>query len=247
MNNEELVARIQAGDHNSMIVLWYQVEKFIAWKAQRIMPSLGESTVIEVDDLIQAGYFALVSAVATYTPGESEFIKWLSFYLQTAFAEAARYRTEKMRKDPSKSAVSLDRRLTDDSDTTIGDTVPDQNAVEAIEGVEDKLWHEQLRKELECVLNEIPEKYGGVLRMRFFEGKTLDFIAQEQRVTRERVRQLENKGIKELRRPHNKNRLRSFLEFDYYGGTGLTTFQQTGMSVQERYLLRKEKEGLTDK
>lgn len=247
MNNEELVARIQAGDQNSMIVLWYQVEKFIAWKAQRIMPTLGESTVIEVDDLIQAGYFALVSAVATYTPGESEFVKWLSFYLQTAFAEVAGYRTEKMRKEPSKSAVSLDRRLTDDSDTTIGDTVPDQTAIEAIEGVEDKLWHEQLRNALEDILNEIPEQYGDVVRMRFFEGKSLDCISQERGLTRGRIRQLECKGIKELRRPHNKNRLRSFFEFDFYGGTGLTAFQQTGISVQERYLMRKEKEGLTDK
>lgn len=83
MSNEELVARIQAGDQNGMTELWYQVEKFIAWKAQRIMPTLGESTVIEVDDLIQTGYFALVSAVATYSPGEGEFVKWLSYYKET--------------------------------------------------------------------------------------------------------------------------------------------------------------------
>ena len=241
MSNEELVARIQAGDQNGMTELWYQVEKFIAWKAQRIMPTLGESTVIEVDDLIQAGYFALVSAVATYSPGEGEFVKWLSYYLQTAFAEAAGYRTEKMRKDPSKCAVSLDRPIADDSDTTMGEIVPDQLATAAMETIEDNLWHEQLRKALEDILNEIPEKYGDVVRMRFFEGKTLGSISQEQNVTRERVRQLEHKGIKEMRRPKNKNRLKPFIEFDYFGGTGLTAFRQTGMSVQERYLVRKEK------
>lgn len=69
----------------------------------------------------------------------------------------------------------------------------------------------------------------------------MDSISQEQNVTRERVRQLEYKGIKEMRRPQNKNRLKPFIEFDYFGGTGLTTFRQTGMSVQERYLVRKEK------
>lgn len=31
------------------------------------------------------------------------------------------------------------------------------------------------------------------------------------------------------------------IEFDYFGETGLTAFRQTGMSVQERYLVRKEK------
>ena len=241
MSNEELVAKIQAGDQNRMTELWYQVEKFIAWKAQRIMPTLGESTVVEVDDLIQAGYFALVSAVATYKPGEGAFVKWLSFYLQTAFAEAAGYRTEKMKKDPARYAVSLDQPIADDSDTTMGEIVPDQIATAAMESIEDNLWHEQLQKALEDVLNEIPEKYGDVVRMRFFEGKTLDTISQEQNVTRERVRQLEHKGIKEMRRPQNKNHLKPFIEFDYFGGTGLTTFRQTGMSVQERYLVRKEK------
>ena len=119
-----------------------------------------------------------------------------------------------------------------------GQPVSDANECTCIE---DNLWHEQLRKALEDVLNEIPEKYGDVVRMRFFEGKTLDTISQEQNVTRERVRQLEHKGIKEMRRPQNKNRLKPFIEFDYFGGTGLTTFRQTGMSVQERYLVRKEK------
>lgn len=241
MNNEELVARIQAGDHNGMTQLWYQVEKFIAWKAQRIMPTLGESTVIEVDDLIQTGYFALVSAVATYSPAEGKFVKWLSFYLKTAFAEAAGYRTGKMRKNPEKCAVSLDRPIADDSDTTLGEVVPDQLSTAAMESIEYNLWHEQLRQALEDVLNEIPEKYGNVVRMRFFEGKTFDSISREQNVTREWVRQLEHKGIKEMRRPKNMNRLKPFIEFDYFGGTGLTAFRRTGMSVQERYIVQREK------
>lgn len=61
------------------------------------------------------------------------------------------------------------------------------------------------------------------------------------------MRQLESRWIKELCHPHNKNRLRLFLELDFYRRTGLTAFQQAGMSVQERYLLRKEKEGLMHK
>ena len=241
MSNEELVARIQAGDQNGMTELWYQVEKFIAWKAQRIMPTLGESTIIEVDDLIQAGYFALVAAVATYSPSKGEFVKWLSYYLQTAFAETAGYRTEKMRKDPTKCAVSLDRPLADDSDTTMGEIVPDQLAAAAMENIEDNLWHEQLRKVLENVLNEVPELYRDIVKMRYFEGKTLNSISKEQNISREQVRHLERKGIKEMRRPENKNRLKPFFEFDYYAGTGLTTFRRTGMSVQEIYLVKKEK------
>lgn len=247
MSNEELVAKIQAGDQNRMTELWYQVEKFIAWKAQRIMPTLGDSTVIEVDDLIQAGYFALVSAVATYKPGEGAFVKWLSFYLQTAFAEAAGYRTEKMQKEPTKHAVSLDQPIADDSDTTMGEIVPDQIATARMDSIEESVWREQLRQVEQSLIDGLHWEQRTAIQNHYFQGQSYEQCAATMGVTLGRLRTFMTNGIKELRRSHNKNRLKPFLEFDYYGGTGLTAFQQTGMSVQERYLVRIEKTGLTDK
>ena len=41
MSNEELALAIQSGETERMGELWEQVEKFIAWNAQRVMPTLG--------------------------------------------------------------------------------------------------------------------------------------------------------------------------------------------------------------
>lgn len=64
-------------------------------------------------------------------------------------------------------------------------------------------------------------------------------------VDRERVRQLENKAIRKLREPKLSCRLRPFYDFNVYSGTGVAAFRRSGMSVQERYLIRQERKAAT--
>lgn len=237
MSNEELVEAIQSGENERMGELWAQIEKFIAWKAQRIMTTMDKSSTIEVDDLIQSGYFALVAAVKSYKAGDGPFLKWLSYYLKTAFAETAGYRTAKMQNDPMRYALSMDYPIGEDSDNTFGDIVPDPDAGAPMDAIEDGLWNEQLHAALDTALDAIPPQYSDVVRMRFYEGKALEEISQEIKVSRERVRQLENKGIKLLRGSEHACKLYPFYEFDFYCGTGLQTFRNRGMSVQEQYLI----------
>lgn len=237
MSNEELVAAIQSGESEHMGELWEQIEKFIAWKAQRIMTTMDESATIEVSDLVQSGYFALVAAVKSYKAGDGPFLKWLSYYLKTAFAETAGYRTTKMQNDPMRYALSMDFPMGEDSDGTFGDVVPDPNAGMPIDAVEEDLWNKQLHEALDVALDAIPPQYSDVVRMRFYEGKALEEISQKLKVSRERVRQLENKGIKMLRGSEHACHLYPFYEFDFYCGTGLQTFKNRGMSVQEQYLI----------
>lgn len=240
MSNEELVAAIQAGNSGRMEELWEQVRNLVAWKAKRIMTTLHESSVIEIDDLIQSGYIAMVAAVDSYKPESGQFSTWLYYYLQSAFAETAGYRTAKMQKDPMKWAVSLDKPIGDDGDTTAGELVPDHSAAATLESVEESLWREQLREAEIRLLDDLPEAQRAVLHGFYFDGQSYQDCAATLGITIGRVRTLMANGIKELRRPYIRQQLRPFYEFDYYAGTGLTAFRQSGMSVQEKYLVRRE-------
>lgn len=42
------------------------------------------------------------------------------------------------------------------------------------------------------------------------------------------------------------NTLRSFSDFDFYKGTGLSSFKRTGTSIQENYLLYEENAEMCD-
>lgn len=245
MSNEELVAAIQAGE-DRMGELWEQVRGLIAWKARHVMTDLenwGNPRGVELDDLVQSGYFAVVKAIETYEPAACAFSTWLGFYLKTAFTEATGRRTEKRRMEPLNQALSLDKPLGEEENGgTFGDLVPDPKATATMTAIEEKVWLEQLSEALESVLAELPDEQRNVLRQRYYDQRTLVGTAERMGITEEEVRKLEKNGIKALRHYKLANRIRPFYNFDYYGGAGLGAFRNSGMSIQERYLIRMERE-----
>jgi len=234
MSNEELVAAIQAGE-DCMGELWLQIEKLVRWKAQRIANALKDWGRVELEDLIQSGYLAMVAAVNTYQPGSGTFANWLMYYLRTEFAKAAGYRTDRKRNDPLQHSVSLDAPLGGEDESRLMDMLADPSS--AMENQEDALWLQQLHDALDMALDAIPPQCGEVVRARYFDGQSLDDVAQEKNLSAERVRQLEKKGIRLLQEPEHACHLRPFYEFDFYCGTGWQAFKNKGMSVQEQYLV----------
>ena len=239
---EELVAAIQAGDQSLMEALWEAVVNLVKWKAKRTMTSLellSDSSSVEFEDLVQSGYFALVSALETYKPECGAFSSWLMYYLQTAFADAAGYRTKQGRIE--NTAISLNEPLDDEeSQSRRVDFVADGTAQDAMESIEEQEYQKQLHEALEAALAEIPEKQGQVLRLRYFQKQTLGEAGESLGVSVERVRQMEQKGLRTLRQSKTAAHLIPFLEFDFYTGTGLGAFVHSGMSIQEKYLILEE-------
>lgn len=244
MSNEELVAVIQAGATVRMGELWEQVKGLVARKARHIMTALdlrGSSCGVELEDLMQSGYLALVRAVETYEPAAGAFSTWLIYHLKNTFAEVTGYRTKRGQNEPLNNSFSLDKTVDDESDgTPFGEFVPDPKAAATMLSIEEKLWREQLHEALEAALAALPEQSAEVLRLRRYQGLTLADVGQIRGTTPERIRQIENKAIRQLRKPSIACHLRPFYDFDFYCGTGLGAFQHTGMSIQERYLVLEE-------
>ena len=244
MSNEELVAVIRAGATERMGELWEQVAGLVRWKANHIMTALEGcgGRGVEFEDLYQSGYLAMVSAVNTYEPTAGcAFSSWFMYHLKNAFAEATGYRTQKGRCEPLNNYLSLDTPLTDDADSDdLMDVVADPSGQRGLESAEEAMYMEQLHEALETALAEIPEKYADVLRLRHYQDMTLTEVGNLKGVGYERIRQMENRAIRHLRKPSIACNLRPFLDFDFYCGAGYGSFQRSGMSIQERYLLLEE-------
>lgn len=244
MSNEELVAAIQAGATERVGELWESVERFIRKQAIRVERDCGGRFGVDAEDLYQSGYFAMVAAIETYNPDAGSFINWLALYLKTAFAEAAGYRTVKGLQEPLCNAISLDKPLGEDAEGSVfGDLIPDRKAAATMESVEERLWHEQLQKAMEGVLSELPEKQSTVLKCRYYAGKTLVDTGNQLGISAGEVRKQEGQGLKALRHYRLAQKIRPFYDFDYYSGSSLGAFRSSGMSIQERYLIRKERYG----
>ena len=108
--------------------------------------------------------------------------------------------------------ISLHTPLGEEGDSEFGDLIEDSEAVVPAEAVSFKLLQEQL----EAVLHNLPEREAGVVRMRFGltdgQPKTLDEIGRFFGVTRERIRQIENKTMSKLKHPSRSQALRDYLD-----------------------------------
>lgn len=242
MSNEEIVSLIQSGNVNYFADLWEQIERLVRWKANRIISAIGSRAGAEFDDLYQSGYLAMVAAVNTYDPESGSFAGWFMLHLRTAFAEATGTRSQKQAKDPIHLASSLNCPLSDDSDADLLlAVIPDPIGEISLQNVEERIYQQQLHNALTAALEKLPDNERDVIQKKYLEGIPAEQIAVERGTTREVIRQNEKNGLRQLRHPANAKLLRPFYDFDYYGLSGLSAFKNTGMSVQERYLIHQEK------
>lgn len=112
------------------------------------------------------------------------------------------------------STISLDMPIGIDRDTTIGDMLPDNEY-----DIETVIEYDFLRSDLEKPLDYLNEKERKIIDLRFGlkdgEIKTLEEIGQMFGVTRERIRQIEAKAIRKLKKRANRE-----LISDYYYTNG---------------------------
>ncbi len=106
--------------------------------------------------------------------------------------------------------LSLDTPVGDEEDTSIGSFVEDERTP----GPADATSNAMLAEALKEILDTLTEREADVLRMRFgmYDGRThtLEEVGQIFGVTRERIRQIENKAIRKLRHPSRAKRIRDF-------------------------------------
>ncbi len=95
--------------------------------------------------------------------------------------------------------ASLDSPVGDDASHTLGDLVHDENAETPYEN----LVEEASLRALRSLIERLSPREADILRARFcLDGgprKTLDEVGQQFQVTRERVRQIQNKALEKLR------------------------------------------------
>jgi RNA polymerase primary sigma factor len=112
----------------------------------------------------------------------------------------------------AQQTVSLDAPVGDDGEVRVGDFIEDKMAEDPSNGTSYNLRKEKL----DLVLGSLTERERKILEMRFGlndgDDRTLDEIGKIYNVTRERIRQIEAKGLRKLRHPTRLRHLQGFLD-----------------------------------
>lgn len=108
----------------------------------------------------------------------------------------------------NRDPISLETPVGEEEDTPLGEFISDPNVVTP----DDYTNIEMLEKKLDEALSSLTDREEKVLRMRYglFDGRThtLEEVGKEFNVTRERIRQIENKALKKLKRPQKRDKLK---------------------------------------
>jgi RNA polymerase primary sigma factor len=112
----------------------------------------------------------------------------------------------------AEKVFSLDAPLSDEDENTLGDVIVDDRAIGPSETTDRKLLREEVRR----VLSNLTQRERQVIELRFGlvddHDYTLEEVGRKLRVTRERVRQIEERAIRKLRHPMSSRLLKDYLE-----------------------------------
>jgi RNA polymerase primary sigma factor len=112
----------------------------------------------------------------------------------------------------ARQPISLEAPIGQEGSSNISDFVADKSAAQPIDVATNRF----LREQLDDILASLSDRERRVIEMRFGldddRRYTLDEVGQVFGITRERVRQIENKALGKLRHPRYSRRLREYIE-----------------------------------
>ena len=245
MTASDLAVEIKNGRTDLYPELWEKVRSFVAYMAIRRYQFVNDTSAIDIDDLIQSGYFAVVNAVIDYDPASGyKYTTYLKRHLQRAFNEACGTAWERTANDPIHSAISLSEPIGDDDGPTIGDLMV--SPVDYAEAVEDEVYRQKLHNAIERLLSRLSKAGADVIRRSYFDGEKMGDIAKSYCISEARLQSRRSGYLMQLRALSRSTpegvELRKYVEenTDYYMQVGPESFARTHTSAPEAITLRRD-------
>lgn len=205
ISNEQLAIEIKAGNPDLLITLWEQVKPFICKQARRWISSFNGLHGIEHDDLINAGYFAMLQTIENFDDKRHEvsFIGLLSFYLKKQFSSVYGTQSAAGKNDAIHISVSLDTPVVDDDDTPLSELIPDKNSHMPFEQIVQRDYNAYLHCVLDTILDTLPTPYREIIMLRYYENQDIPTVAATIGMTEKEARAAEKKAMRLMRTPSN--------------------------------------------
>jgi RNA polymerase primary sigma factor len=112
----------------------------------------------------------------------------------------------------AKRPISLETPIGEEEDSRLEDLIEDKEVISP----QDAAISSNMAKRIQKVLSTLNEREEKILRMRFGIGEkhdhTLDEVGQVFELTRERIRQIEEKALRKLKHSSRADKLKSFID-----------------------------------
>ncbi len=210
-----LAPRIRAGDDAALGALVCANLKFVVSVAKRY-----QNRGVALADLINEGNLGLIRAAQRYDERKGiKFISYAVWWIRQAIVQALADQSRIIRVpvgsawkvEIARSHLSLDAPVGGGDGARLLDYLPDELAAAPDEAP----FENELTMCLQDALSRLQPRQARILRLHFgLDGRdpmTLEQIGELLGVTRERVRQLEEKALTQLRRPRTTRTLAAWI------------------------------------
>lgn len=228
--NEDLVKQVQCGDRDALPILWEQVHRLAYRIAGRYLALAQRNGGLDIEDLHQCGYLALVEAVKTYKESKGAFSSWYMLYMRRACREALGLAGRERKEHYISTSLETPIAGADES-LTLGDALADDTLLEPTKGLE----MDDMCREVRQAVEQLPHDQGEMIRQSYFDGCTRVQVGEAMGIRVDQVNSLHRKGLMALRRNH---RIQAY-DPGYYRHKGVTAFNSSFTSVVEDAVLSK--------
>lgn len=234
--------RIRNGEKELMSELWENTYKLLYLMSDKFYNSNTErcrACGVELEDIQQSCYFALCAAVQAFeTESGYKFTTYINYSFKNAVAALLNGGRRRQVTDPLNNASSLDMPISDETETTRANIIPDERAVQDFEDAENDVFNDELHEALERAMQKAcNEREATILRLMYWDGKTYQSIAETLNISASYVGTAYHNALRHLRYPHVRFILQPYAEFiktHAYHGIGVTAFRTSGTSSVER-------------
>lgn len=217
LTNEQLFDFIKDGNEDLKPVLWERVKNLAYMLSSRFYTKnmeLCRSRGLEEWDIKQLSYLAYASLFESYnTEKKYGYTTALGYALSRQLREALGKGADTL----NRIASSLDEIIGDEEDgRTVADLIADEDSSAPFEQIEDSSERESISRTLHEAIETLNEQEQGVINGRYFREKTFEELSQEMNISGERVRQVEARALRNLRKPKILRRLNDDLGYSSY-------------------------------
>ncbi|HDK7140056.1 TPA: sigma-70 family RNA polymerase sigma factor [Clostridium botulinum] len=195
MTNEQLIYLYQQGDRQALDKVIEQ-NKGIVYKLANKFYVEGTNS-IDKEDLEQEGFIGLIVAAERYDFNNPNKAKFITYAIHWIYHKINRFINQKN----TNGEISVYTPINED-DTTLLDTLEDDK--NSYENIENKIYYEELRKELNEVINEyITLREREVLKLHYgwdnSQPMTLQEIGEVFNVASSGITKIKSKAIRKIR------------------------------------------------
>ena len=208
-----------------------QYDRLIKKIANRYTSTAAHYAWIDADDLQQVASIALLKAQETYNPDKGAFINHACMIMQGEIMKALNIRWTPYGNQYEPDTVSLDEPITEESDTTRGETIPGSD-----EPLEDRAVRADIAERVRAAVHALPDDQEEVIERLYLNSptETKQQIALDKGVTGQSIANRQRVALRKLRyklwymRPEMPNHI------------GLESFNTQWMSEPEQYVIDRE-------